>query len=710
VRRQRITSTMLLAALAVLTATAAGAAALSVEPPRPLLSFETTFVEIQIPPDEADLLRDLGFDRLISLIENGDLIQALADTEMVALRTPALAREPAFQLLVAEIYFRLGVPSPELQFTVAKPIYQRLMRRIPRWINQPLVAYRLATIFDRQGYIGDAIAHYGLLVDWYPDDTLADRARLGLVMSSLRAGDYSETETHVNRILDDSRDAQVRYHAVLCLAVSRERQAQFDAAQNEFLSVLNWPEDLTMMEAFELYSLANTFKETGEIPKAREAFLAFLRRFRGSDREPAAVFALAEIARQTANYPEAITGYRYLVEKVPKTRAGVRSMLALAALRLAATGGESDATAEQLLLHAREQFNFFGLQQEAALRLAAYYLHAGRPRVTIVLAGEVFDNPLNVDLAGRAIKLISEAFNGIVSSYRTNPNLVATIFAKYRTYLSAPSVPAGAYDQLAHVLYQNLQPDTLLQLATESPLTERYPDRSLFFAAKAESLRGNDATALEYLERFFQMIPVAKGVKKMAESPAGPPTWMRYDARMLAGELNEKRGRSRDALREVTLALTDASDTMEKGRAELAAGLILLGDRAAAAAADHLAKAIELLGEKAEGEPLATWQGQAGFAYGEALYRAGKAEPAARVFAGVVKSDTAPDRVSMARIRLDQIARAAGNATVAEPESDPAVDLTGFWPATAARLETHLQWVHENESRFGRVPDWEKLP
>ena len=79
-------------------------------------------------------------------------------------------------------------------FRLAKPIYESLIKIYPRWENQPLVLFRLGTIYDLQNYTDEAEAVYGLLVDLYPEDHFADNARLGLLMTSLRADKMPDVE------------------------------------------------------------------------------------------------------------------------------------------------------------------------------------------------------------------------------------------------------------------------------------------------------------------------------------------------------------------------------------------------------------------------------------------------------------------------------------------------------------------------------------
>ena len=677
---------------------------------RELLPYETVYYEIQLPADQAEVLRDIGFDRFTQQMENGEVVRALDEAWLTALRIPALRAEPAFNLLIAEMYFRLGVNRPAIQFELAKPMYEKLMRRHPRWVNQPLVAFRLATIYDRQGFASDALAHYGLLIEWYPGDPIADAARLGMVMSSLRDGRLGDTEQQAVAILETSHDAQIRYHATLGLAVAHQRQRQYQVATDDFNGVVNWPEDLTLLEDFEMFAFADALRETGDYVRARRALLTFIERFPLADDRPLAIYDLAEIAREQHRFEEAVTGYQYLIENAPDRRPGTEAKMILARLRLAAFDQAKDEIAEQLLLQVREQNYYFDLNQKATLDLARYYLRTGKPLATISLAGEVFDNPLDITLATQAISLVADAFNRIVASYPDNPLLVTKVFNRYRKYLSAPSLPAPTYEKLGRILYENLQPDTLTELATNSPLGARFPRRSAFFAALAERLRGNPAGAAAHLRRLLAMKTETPAKAKKAKGKAATHQRdpLNFEARLLLSRMEFESGRIREALVQVKRARESAGDNLQTGRAELATGIYLMAGKAPASAVAHFHRASELLGEVTDAQPLAYWQQRAAFGWADALFQAGDRSAAKPAFQAVLERKPPAPAAGMARLRLAQIARAAGEeiplSQVEKVEENPE-----FWVESDITMEKHYRWLQENEKRFNDMPLWERL-
>lgn len=676
------------------------------QPPRRLLPFETAYSPFVLPADEAADLRDIGFDRVTTLLENEKLVQALNEIEMIGIHVPALKEMPIYDLALAEIYFRMGIDDPAVQFELAKPLFARLMRRHPRWENQPLVAFRLATILERQGLSSDAMAHFGFLIDWYPHDLLADKARLGLLMAGLRAGRLEDTEAQADMILESSRDAEVRYHATLARGVGMQRKGLYEQARDEFDSVINWPEDLALIEDFEMFALAEALLNTEDLVRARQALLSYIGRFPDAPDRADAVLTLADLAAKRQDFAEAGVGYRYLIDQFGISRAGTQARLRLAQSLLTRTDAAEHPEAEQLLLWAHEQNRFFDLQQDAALMLAHYYLRVGKPLAAIKLAGDVFDNPLTVHSATRALSMIAYGFNHIVAGYGGNPALVGAVFDRYRNYLTAPTLPVVTYERLADLLAENLQADTLFDLATASPLAERYPRRSAYFAAIAEYLRQRPDEAAAHLQRLLGLPPPA--AKKDEDQERTAADALRLEARLLLARILVEKGAPREALAQLKLAAQFAQDGVSKGRVELTAGLIHLAERAPDAAIEHLEKAVASLGPVGEAQPLREWQLRTRFALGEALYRDSRDTRAAAAFTDLLQQSPDPAQAAMAAIRLDQIAVRGGESLPAEEAA--AADDAMFWPTVAVNYHRYLRWLEQNSGRFGDQPNWEMAP
>lgn len=704
--KTRLPETIVLVLLALLAAAWAQAAPYSLPVPRELLPFETVSHPIQLNSQDAPTLRELGFERIIVLIENNQLVEGIHDAYLMGIRAPALWDLPEYQLLIAELYFRLGINDPAVQYRMAKPILERLMRRYPLDENQPLVAFRLATIYDRQGFASEAIAHYGLLVDWYPNDPLADKAQLGLVMVSLRENLLEDTESQAKEVLAKSKDAQVRFHAALCLGIARHRLGRDAEAVADFRSVVKWPEDRSLLVEFELFAYAETMYATSDFNLAGDAALAYLQDYPLGEDRPLAVFYLAEIARTQQNYGDAVIGYRYLISQYRDHPAGLHAELELAKIRLQAFPDSADPITEKLLLTVYNQNASPDLSQEAALLLAEYYLRTGEPLTTIVLGAGIYDSPLNLGNATRAVEHILKAFAQFVAGNTDNPMLVAQVFNQYRKYLALSALPPATYDQLAQLFYENLQPDTLLELATKTPLADRYPRQSAFYAALAEYLRNDLAAAQKYLDKLAGLpSPAGAGKKKSGPDP------LRYEGRVLSAQIEKDLDRPKQALEQLVLARVDASDTIEEGRLEMMAGSLLLARNEPQAAADRLTSALKLLGPVTEAQPVREWQDQALFALGDALYRTQRNGDAKNAFQALLERPARPYWLSLARWRLAQILLSDGTSILpgpdAKPETTPPAD---FWPAAAWNLNRHLQWLEVNEKRFGDEPAWETLP
>lgn len=669
---------------------------------RELFGFETMPREILLPKETEKLIREAGFDGVITLLHDDLPVQALNDAYLMALRRPALWREPAFQLLVAECYFYLGVQEPAIQYEYAKPIYESLMKLYPKWENQPLALFRLGVIYDRKGFSVEAQAVFGLLIDWYEDDQFADNARLGLMMSRLRDGDYRQAETIGLQILEESQDAQIRYHGSIGLAIARHWQNRSDEALRDIRQTVKWPEDVVLLEDFELFAFAEIALVNRKNKEARQALMEYLKRYpHGQDRAQAILY-LAEEAQRLDQLKEAVLGYRYLAKNYEHTFAGLKSKLHLAKLHLQAYPNQKNDAVEQDLRQVRDQNDYRGLNQQAGLVLADYYLNVGRPFQAIDDVVGVFDDPAELEYAAQALAYIQRAFGEIIATYRDNPMMVATAFTQYRNYLDVPATPRHTYAELGEMLYQNLQPDTLLAIAGENPLGKKFKYLATLFRAKAHMLRGEYAEAKSETAHLLEML------KNSELENAGR---LRFQARVVSAYAERETGNLREALRQISLAQTDAPDQRAKGRLEMEAGLILLADYSPGAAAGRLSNAVMALGELTEAEPIRGWQLMVAFSLGEALYQAKRYKESIKAFTSF--SEMAPDdeRRHLAGLRIVQASRVAGlTLPELEEHDEETVRPKWFWPRTEWEVSDYLTWWDRTSAKFTETPDWENLP
>ncbi len=669
---------------------------------RKLLAFETVFHEIVLPADTAAIIREAGFTQVITMLHDDQPVQALNDAFLMALRHPALWSVPAFHLLVAECYFRIGMDVPVFQYRYAKPIYDLLARRYPRWENQPLVFFRLATINDRQGFVNDAEAEYGLLIEWYPGDPLADHSRLGLIMSQLRAGEFRDSEKMAEEVLKTAKDAQILYHASLGLAIAQFRMQRYKDALDVFERSVNWPEDLEFIEDYELFTLGEVLLVHKEYDRAVMAFDIYLKRFPNGDDAPASSLYIAEDEQRNQHFKNALARYLALANKHPETFAGVKAKFHLAELRLLAFPDKADKETEKLLREVRDQNDYRELNQIAALLLGRYYMTIGRPLAAIEDLMDVFDNPEEVSYASNALNMMISAFSMVMAAKRDDPMYIAKVFIRYRQYLDVPAVPLAMYSELGELLNQNLMADTLLSIARENPLAETYPKQAMMFRAKAYALQGDVKKAIAECRA---LLDATEKEKQETRDP------LRYEAHLLWAQLDSDRGFLRRALRQLALASAEAVDSFEKATLAREMGLILLNDKAPEAATESLSNAAMLYGPPDENDGLNPKRAEVYFHLGDALYRAKRYQEARANFDLYLKLAPEDDRMTfMAKIRRSQAILAAGEKlTESEPAGAPAQP-KWFWPRSEWSYNDYLVWQQKNKTRFGDTPDWETLP
>jgi tetratricopeptide (TPR) repeat protein len=474
-------------------------------PYRTLLPFETTPHAISLSRGEAQTLTPSGFGHVVSLLQNDKPVEALDRALLMAIHQPSLWRQRTFQLLIAECYFILGGDDPTLQFAYAKPLYERLLRFYPRWENQPLILFRLATIEERQGLTIEARAAYGVLVDWYPDDPLAESARLGLVMSGLRVDDLHDAEGQAQNVLDTAKDAQIRYHAAVCLGIIYHRLGRPADALSDFEKVVHWPADQDLLEDFELFGLGETFLDNQRFSEATQAFLTYLKRFPAGADRPMAIYDVATEAHRLGQEDEAVLGYRYLIDHYPLLYAGVKSELQLALLMMQVQPGQANPTTELLLRNVRDQNDFRDLNQKGGLELALYEINVGRPIEAMGELTDIIDRPLDpVDKPAAAQRML-QAFQNVLAANLANPMLLAKVFREFRPYVDSAGLPVESYVDLGEALYQNLQADTLLAISHNNPLAQAYPRQAMFLTAEGRRLRGEYDQAKVELARLLDI-------------------------------------------------------------------------------------------------------------------------------------------------------------------------------------------------------------
>ena len=669
---------------------------------RSLMTFELMPREIVIAEDKAAMFQNLGFDHVYTLFQEGQLVQALNDALLMSIRTPNLWIEPEYQLLLAECYFFLGNKDPQVQFRLAKPIYESLLIRYPKWENQPLVLFHLATIYERLGMSIEALAAYGLLIDWYPEDLFTDHARLGIVMASLRSGEPADSEALAREVLQKAQDAQILYHATLSLAVALHRQGRTAEARSYFDKTIKWPEDLELLEDFELFTVGEVLLAERQNEMAKDIFMAYLRRFpEGADR-PMTVLNLAQEAELRNQFTDAVSGYNYLIKKFGASQAGVKAKVRMAELRFKAYPEQPDDPGERLLRQAWDQNDFPRTRNEAGIALSEYYLRSGKLINAIEQAGDVLKDPSAAEFAPQAKELIQRAFAAELATQRDNPALVTRIFDKYRRHIDTAEIPETVYTDLGEALYENLQADTLASIAGKNPAAKAFPRRAALMAAQAAWLSGDTERAVSHLERLMGL-PLPNEAQR--------PDRLRFAGRLLWIDIARANHDLREALSQIVLAKSDAENPAEQGILELEAGLLLLEDHAPAPAVERLAGAVQLLGEPAAAGPLRDVQLQANLMLGEALYRVARYGEAVSALSRFIELKPDEERLNAARARLAQAVKAKGDKLPEPIENEPtAASMKWFWPRGAASIKEYMWWLEQNESRFGEKPDWTKVP
>ncbi len=122
------------------------------------------------------------------------------------------AHGPGQDLLVkAESRFKQGFYSSAVTY------YQDYLHYFPNGDSVPTALLGIGDVFSAQGEYDDARRHYSLLVDRFPENTAAEDARIGILLSWYKQRQYARAIDYANTITDKdvSDDCLARKYAIV---------------------------------------------------------------------------------------------------------------------------------------------------------------------------------------------------------------------------------------------------------------------------------------------------------------------------------------------------------------------------------------------------------------------------------------------------------------------------------------------------------------
>ena len=650
------------------------------EPNKTVFSFEQQTEDIVFTYEMKTPKGQALFEQVYDLYGEGEFLTALDKLYELSLVEPEFQHHPDYLLLKAELYYFLGTSNVSIQADIAKPIYSRLLIGYPGNANDPLVAFRLATIFKRQKYYPEAEGMYKFVVDEYPDTSLAQYALLGLA-TSLHA---QERDEETLKVLDLIREAEIhRFYEPFTLVL--EAQIAFRMGDSrKALNLFNKAFDRGMidrdMTTYALFSYAETLTDAGRTKEGYRWYQEVLSRPDSESLRPQCLLGLADYEYVQGEREKAIDRYTNLTVEYGESEAGLMAAIRLGDVRALIV---PDTLDPQVIKAYKTVADAFSVSLEvsyiARLRLAGYYL-AGRDYLSaMVQASDVYRGRSHRAMKRQALRILIEAFDGFsqVALHENALESLCKVFHDYRTEILEAKPSREITRRILAAHQERLLYDSVPEIAENEFLLQNYPQLMRLFAAKALLSRGDQTRAATLL------VSVANS-KVMPE---------RVEAMEMLAHLQNENGNTNGAIDMMRKILAEKG--IEKpmfARCALTLGNWLVNRAELKTAESWFSKALDTIDpEKGIGDKDMLADGIFGLA--DVEYRIGNTDVARKLYLAAYAGFPEDVRGALARFRLTRMGQTNLITPVnenGEPVKHP------FWDSLISDFEKHLAWIKEN--------------
>jgi len=355
-------------------------------------------------------------------------------------------------------------------------------------------------------------------------------------------------------------------------AEERQRAGDYDGAVAQYAEILVQPDDPAAMDA--LFHLGETQILSGQPVLATETLQSFLRKYPKSDRVPQVHFFLGEIARQSGDWPEALTQFRAFDELQDDIAPYVAGRLAEAYEAL----GQTDSAIRQYkrivadpdvdrvwrTLTAEKIADYYFEQKEYEPALTWYDRVLAGAKIGYYRAEMMYKAGLSLEGLGRdeeawqrfaaivvqypatehAAKALAELQavqyqvnpfqQGLIQFYNGQEKLAITLFQRYLKDAEAPYAPNAQF----HIaLAYDRQDDAGSALRALDALLRAYPRSTL--AGKAQLEKGHIYAEMGNLDKALAAYRLL-AAKNPEDRLAPEGLWK-------AAELLKRQGRTADA-------------------------------------------------------------------------------------------------------------------------------------------------------------------
>jgi TolA-binding protein len=465
-----------------------------------LFSYETKPEKIEIP-DSVDPLLRTRLESIYRVYEKGEVLQGLdllIDSEV---EHPELREIPAFTILEAELYYLLGISDFKVQFEVAKPRFRNIFYKNPGIANEPLLAFRLATMMKRMKLFPEAEGFYRLLMEKHPKSKYAKEARLGLAYSHLEQDHFGEALYLLGQVQKDDEyqsywpyalamEATIRYR-------ERKRRKALQLFREAFAKGLK-PEELT---AEELFYYAETLFANKLEKKGYEHHCNLIERPDAGAYLSGALLRIADYEISVGKRDKAVERYKELYQKYPESEPGYLAAIRLGDLRAESFPRDVDEQVIRSYKAVAESLAPNAILNVAKQRLSSYYYSGGAFKESVRYSSDLLRSNPTVQIEQLAKKILREAFAGYLEQVFAQRNYAEAceFFRLHRNEIMSTALSRELVERIFRIHEQMLQYDTIVSIADEKNIKARYMSLGRFYAGKALMAKGEEKKGAKLL-------------------------------------------------------------------------------------------------------------------------------------------------------------------------------------------------------------------
>lgn len=417
-----------------------------------------------------------AFDKVSQAYLDERYLDGLDILSNIYIDYPDALGDPQIRLLEAEIYFLLGANNPELQFQVAKPIYNGLFYTFQNTAFEPVITFRLATILKRQGMHPEAEGMYRIIFERYPESKFAHDSRLGLAYCLFGQDKNDEALGWIAQLRCDS---EMEPHTPFVLAMEAEinfRKKKTKRAIELFLKANELGLSTRDLSNEGQFYFAEALFENGKKEDAYKLHKDLIESGQEGEFAAGALLRMADYEVELGKVEEAKEHYQQLLEQYKESEPGYLGMIRVADLCARDHPNDLDEKVIRAYTEVADSLAPSSISNIAKHRLASYYLKGGKWEKAMSASSDLLRSKptdfQNTD--GR--KIIKTAFKNYLVSKNSDLKFaeICETFTSYRKEILHSRPDKSTIQGVFESHRERLLFDTILTIANEKVIKTRF--------------------------------------------------------------------------------------------------------------------------------------------------------------------------------------------------------------------------------------------